>query len=154
MSFNFALGVVPDATPADLAAARPLSADTVAFDEVSPGTIALAQIGSHVVVLDPAMIELDEILGDWADRTDRAAYGVIFSGVSDTYVLQAFGPVARLRVLSQGELVEDEGDALAAEAEADAVGAEFEEDRHIALVEKLLGHDMAAVFDARFSLLD
>ena len=151
MSFNFSIGVVPNIQASEMLG-RALDSQTVSFDEVAPPLVGVAQLGEHVVLLDPAMFQADELVAAWSDASGRPGYTVTFSGVADTYVVQAFGPESRLRVRSEGQQVEDEGDALPGEAEADAAG-EFEEDRHTALLEKLLGQSMATVFAARYSLL-
>jgi hypothetical protein len=80
-------------------------------------------------------------VAELAARLGRQAYVVTFSGVADTYVVQAVGPVERLLVHSAGEVLEDEGAPLAEESAL--VGVDDPEDAHVAVLEALL----AVTFD-------
>ena len=68
---------------------------------------------------------------------------IVLGGVASTYVIQADGPVTRLLVHQDSEIVEDEGPPLPAEAALSQ--EEFLEDAHLAV--------LAAVMDAPFSRL-
>ncbi|MGL4744633.1 MAG: hypothetical protein ACRCXL_09655, partial [Dermatophilaceae bacterium] len=75
-------------------------------------------------------------------RLDRQAYRVTIGDTADVYAVEAFGAHRRLLVTADHEVVEDQGDPLAVES---AVAGEDDlSDRHLAIVDRLLG---ARLFD-------
>lgn len=135
MSLNFAVAVLPNTDSAALASEASAG---LSFDEASgtahPGP-AVAQHGPHTLVVDPTM----QILATptFVERASAAIVGL--SGVSDVYVLQVLGETPRLRVLAEGEVVEDEGSPL--EAESVLAEHDFPEDGHLALFCRIAGLD-------------
>lgn len=142
MSWNMSLSVLPDT---DLAVLGPRGQAMTLDDAASAMSLGGAQVGAHVVLVDPFYGEAAQAA---AAHARVQLYTVSLSGVSDTYAIEARGPVERLRVSSYGEVVEDEGAPLAAEVALE--GHEFDEDAHLAVFEALLGHGLSAVMDARF----
>lgn len=109
---------------------------------------AAAQIGAHVVALDPLHGELASAA---TEHLARQVYVVTLGGVSSTYVLQAFGPVTRLLVYQDGEVVENEGTPLPAEAAL--AREEFAEDAHLAVLAELMEAPLSALWAAPFMAL-
>lgn len=145
MSYNFSLGILPE-TNLD---ALPIVDDAPrSFDDAAAGgafDLVGAQVGPHVVLVDPLYGDGAKSL---ANGLGRQVYVVSFGGVADTYAIEAAGGLERLRAQTAGELVQDQGAPLAAEA---ALGGHaFPEDAHVAVFEALLGADLAGVFDASF----
>lgn len=154
MSFNFGLGILPDTSVEDVLGAAFPAHEPISFPGIEHDSMAIGvtQLGPHMVLIDRSMSGLEGPLGTWADDRGRPAYQLIFGGVVDTYVLQRFGHSSRLRVRSEGEQVIDDDDPLPGEAEAEA---EFDdEDRHVALVEMILGRSFRHVMEALYRLLD
>lgn len=143
MSYNFSVAVLPDLTLSALGVTEPGTSD---FDEVV-GTFDLkaAQVGPHVALLDP-LFGVAALA--YARRGDHDVVSVTFGGVSSTYVIQT---LHRRRVLSEGDLVEETGDPIPAEAAL--AGHEFDEDAHVAVVEAVLGTGFDAIFSAQFVTL-
>lgn len=142
MACNIALGILPHRTLESVGASGPASS----FDDatgMTAETLAGAQVGPHVVLADPMFGEMAKVVAG-----DAQLYVVILGGTADQYVVQALGPRERLRVQFAGELVEDSGAPLDAEAalaeEGDA------EDGHIAVLERLLGASFADIQNAEF----
>lgn len=133
MSYNHLMAVLPHASVSMFTPAGPefdSVYDAISYRAEGP---SVTQHGPHVLLVDPTLMSLDErVLG----RVDGAV-AVAVSGVSDTYIIQRFGSAPRLRVESQGELVENQGAPLVAEAAL--AGEEFSEDAHFAVFAALTG---------------
>ncbi|WP_203135934.1 hypothetical protein [Microbacterium sp. JZ31] len=143
MGYNITIGVLPG-TSVD---ALPLAADVLSFDEASSfgSPSAAAQVGEHAVVVDT---DFGEVTKQLAGALGSTAYIVMFGSTADMYVLQTVGAAERLRVEAAGEVVENKGDPLPAEAAL--ASADFPEDRHLALLEALLGEPFEAIWQAGF----
>jgi hypothetical protein len=146
MGYNLAVAILPDSTLDDLGATGAVTSFDEAYHAM-PGTLSAAQIGQHVVIADPMFGEAAKMLVDGS----RQLYIVILGSTVDQYVVQAVGPIERLRVVLQDEVVEDEGEPLPAEAAL--AEAEWPEDGHILVIERLLGASFAEVLSAEFRLL-
>jgi hypothetical protein len=143
MAYNFALAILPDSTLEEFEAMD----GGLSFDEATramPGELHAALVGPHVVIVDPMYGEAVKMLVD----NKREHYLVILGGTADQYVIQAIGPTERLRVLSAGEVVEDEGEPLPAEVVL--TEAEWPEDAHLLVIERLLGTSFTEVMNADF----
>ena len=142
MSWNMSLSVLPDT---DLAVLSLGDQSMTLDDATSTMTLTGAQVGGHVVLVDPFYGEAARMA---ARHAGVQVYTVSLSGVSDTYAIEAHGPVERLRVSSYGEVVEESGTPLPAEAALD--GHDFDEDAHLAVVEALVGRSLSDVMDTQF----
>ena len=146
MAYNVALGVLPHRTLESVGAAGPATT----FEEATSAmavALSAAQVGPHVVFADPLFGEAAKtVVGD------AQLYLVILGGTADQYVVQAIGPQERLRVQFAGELVEDSGDPL--DAEAALAETDDAEDAHIAVLERLVGASFAEVQRAGFHALE
>lgn len=146
MSFNITFVVVRDTTLDELGAVDPAP---LTFDSVSRTTrdpvLAGTQVGPHVVVVDPS----HGVLASTATAgLGRQVYMVVLGGVASTYVIQADGPVTRLLVHQDSEIVEDEGAPLPAES---ALGQEeFLEDAHLAVLASVMEAPFSTVWEAPF----
>lgn len=112
MSFNFVLALLPDTAPETLNTAdeSPLSFDEASSMERSSPSITAN--GPDTLLVDPAMQFLD--VPSFAQ--EAGATIVALAGVSDHYVIHVTGDHPRLRVFSEGEIVEDDGDPIPSEA--------------------------------------
>jgi len=155
MSFDFGLAIVPDTTVENFIGAASLSRETTPFAEfhTDGSSVGITQVGAHVVLLDEFYVYPIPLLEEWSERTGNASYLLMFGDTSDVYVFQAFGPEPRAVVRSAGEVTEENGGPLAVETPPAGTAEEFSSDRHIALFERILGHDFAEVLDAEFRLL-
>lgn len=148
MSYNMTLAVVRDTVLAEIG----IDDHTPTSFDVATGSAETrlmgAQVGRHVVVADAQLgarvVPLATVLG-------RQVYVVTLSGVSSTYVLEAHGPTTRLLVHAEGEVVEDQGEPLPAEALL--AGADDLEDAHLALVTALADTGPQGLWDAPFVAL-
>ena len=134
MSLNATLVFVPDAPlPA-------LHGSPTSFDEVT--TTAAARFGSHAV-----------FVGDEARELDLPGGSVIVTigGTADVFVVEVPSE-GRLRVYSEGEVVEDEGTALAEETVFNEIADP--EDAHIELVCRLAGITPSQLWDAEWFALE
>ena len=144
MSLNFALGYLPDTA---LETLSDPGSGSLSFDEASSmdaaGPSATAS-GEDCLVVDPTMRLLDSP----HFALDAGATVVALAGISDNYVLEVLGEQTRLRVFSEGELVEDDGDPIAAETILD----DFDdpEDAHIALFCEVAGIEQEDLFKLRW----
>lgn len=148
MSFTTTLAVVRDTTLDELGVTDPTP---LTFDVVSSSRaehLAGTQVGPHVLVVDPF---LGELVVPAAERLGRQVHVVMLGGVSDTYVLQSHGTVERLLVLQDGEVVEDRGERLPAEAVLD--GQDDREDGFLALAVALTDASPAALWEGAFVTL-
>jgi len=152
MSFNFGLAIVPHTTVEDFAAGAEIAAESLPFDEfhTDGSSVGITQIGDHVVLLDEFYVYPIPLLEAWSLRTGNASYLLMFGDTSDVYVFQAFGPESRAIVRSAGEVTEENGTPIAVEAEDEGAEQQFSSDRHIALFERILGHDFSHVLDSGF----
>lgn len=142
MSMNFALGLAPDTTV-------PSAADTLSFGEAASsmsGQPAAAQHGPHTLLIDPTMQMLEYSLPGIPD-----ALLVTIAGVADTYVVQTFGNPGRLRVFSEGAVIEEQGDPLPTESIL-SMGAD-PEDAHLDFFCQAAGITPEALFALRWSPL-
>lgn len=145
MSWNISFSVLPDT---DLAALNP-EGPALSFDTATDAyQLVGAQVGDRVMIIDPFYGTAARIV---AQHVGAQLYTVSLGGASDTYAIEALGPVSRLRVLSDGEVVEDQGDPLPAESAL--AGHEDDEDAHFAVLETLLGAPFAVFQQAEFRRL-
>jgi len=144
MSWNTTLGIIVDTRLDELG----LTGEAVAYDLVEAPEVGAAQIGRHVVVVDRDQTgaEIKEI----ATALGRKAYLVTLSAYGNSYTLEAFGPISRLRTVAGGQVVAEQGAPLPAEAAG--AGAATEESAHLAIVEALLGTGIAAVTGAEYQV--
>lgn len=145
MSFNTSLAVIRDTTLDELGVVdpAPLTFDVVASSRAEH--LAGKQVGPHVLAVDPF---LGELVAPAAARLGRQVHVVMLGGVSSTYVLQSHGPVERLLVLQDGEVVEDRGERLPAEAALD--GHDHHEDAFLALVTALVEGPASALWEGSY----
>jgi hypothetical protein len=145
MSFNMTVAVLRGTTLDEVGVPDP---EPLSFDEatsVEESRLTGSQLGPDTVLVDPMFgIQVAEL----AARLGRQAYVVTFSGVADTYVVQATGPVERLLVHAAGEVTDDEGEPLPEESAL--VGVDDPEDAHVAVLEALLGVTFDDLWDAEF----
>lgn len=147
MAFNMTIAVLRDTTldQIGVVAAEPLGFDAVT--SAMEARMTGSQVGHDVVVVDPmAGLQAVEV----AQRLGCQAYVVALSGVSDTYVIQATGPVERLLVHQDGQVVQDEGPALPGESAL--AGERYLEDGHLAVL-AALGAPISTLWDAPFVAL-
>lgn len=148
MSFTTTLAVLRDTTLDELGVTDPTPST---FDVVSSSRaeqLAGTQVGPHVLAVDP---RLGELAVPAAARLGRQVHVVMLGGVSDTYVLQSHGPVERLLVLQDGEVVEDRGERLPAEAVLD--GQDDREDAFLALAVALVDAPPEVLWEGAFVTL-
>ena len=108
MSFNIALAYLPHT---DLTGAGSTLGEQLSFSDATSGLSegpSAAQFGEHAIIVDPTAMLLQAPPGN--------ATIVGLFGTSDTYFLQSTTSQPRLLVYSEGEVVEDEGEPLEAEA--------------------------------------
>ena len=129
MSFNIALAFLPHT---DLAATGSTLGEQLDFSEATSGLSegpSAAQYGEHAIIVDPTAMLLQ------APPANATIIGLF--GTSDTYFLQRTTSQARLLVISEGEIVEDEGEALAAETLLES--EDSTEDGFLAIFERVSG---------------
>lgn len=142
MSWNISLSVLPNT---DLAHLDPGS-QALSLDEATDAFQLMgAQIGAHVVLIDPFYGVTAQLA---AAQADAQLYTVSLGGTADTYAIEAHGPHTRLRVVTAGEVTTDQGTPLPAESAL--TGHDFDEDAHLAVFEALLGAPVAALQQAEF----
>ena len=145
MGYNTSLAIVHDLNLDEVGVDR---SSGLSFDEATSSmnfALVAAQVGPHVVLIDPLYgTEAKPV----AERLGRQVYVVSVGSTASTYVIEAEGPVHRVRAISNGELLAHEGEPLAAEAVLAA--HEFDEDAHFAVAERLLGSPLSAVHEATF----
>jgi len=146
MAYDIALGVLLHRTLESVAATGPSSSFLVATGMTAEALTA-AQVGPHVVLADPMFGETAKVVAG-----DAQLFLVILGGTADQYVIQALGPQERLRVQLAGELIEDTGAPL--EAEAALTEDDDAEDGHIAVIERLAGASFAEIQNAEFLAVD
>ncbi len=142
MSWNVSLTVLIEA---DLAGLDP-QGPRMSFDEAAAAfALVGAQVGPHVVLIDPFYGPTAQ---QAAESIGAQRYTVGLGGTADTYAIEAEGPISRLRVVIEGEVTEDRGAPLPAEAAL--AGHALPEDAHLAVFEALLGAPIAALWGAEF----
>jgi hypothetical protein len=146
MSFKTCLVVIRDTTLDEL----PVRDRTaLSFESVSSSaagvTLAAAQIGPHVVLVDPLY---GELVSSVAAARGRQVVLIMLGGVADTYVIEARGPVTRLLVRSAGQVVQDEGRPLAAEEWLDWV--DDREGARLAALEAVMEAPFTSLWEAAF----
>lgn len=150
MSFTMCLAVIHDTTLAELPVR---DGSAVSFESATRSSadvaLAAAQIGPHVVAVDPLY---GELVSSVVAGLGRQVVLVMLGGVADTYVIEARGPVTRLLVRSAGEVVQDEGDPLAAEEWLDRV--DDVEEAHLAVVEAVMGAPFTSLWEAPFVVVE
>jgi hypothetical protein len=142
MAYDIALAVLPHRTLESVGASGPASSFVEAASTTAEA-LSAAQVGPHVVFADPMFGEMAKAVVGGAQ-----IFLVILGGTADQYVIQALGPLERLRVQLAGELVEDTGVPLGAEAALTEDGDA--EDAHIAVLERLAGASFAEIQNAEF----
>jgi len=149
MSTNVSLAVVRDTTLEEIGVDDPTPTPFDVATGMGEMRLMGAQVGRHVLVADALM---GTRVTPLAAQLGRQVYVVTLSGASDTYVLEAHGPVTRLLVHSNGDVVEDRGAPLPVETEV-LTGAVDLEDAHLAVVVALVDADQSAVREVSFVAL-
>lgn len=123
MSINITIVFAPDTAVESIPgiAGAPMS-----FDELA-SPLGAAQFGSHALLVGDDAREL---------ALPDGSVIVTLGGTADVYAVEA-PSAGRLRVYSQGEIVEDEGDPSTVESVFDEI--EDPEDAHIEFVCRLVG---------------
>ncbi|MGY4644470.1 hypothetical protein [Cellulomonas sp. URHB0016] len=148
MSFNMTVAVLRDTTLDDVGVHDPAPLSFERATSVEESRLTGAQLGPDAILIDPMFgIQVAEL----AARLGRQAYAVTFSGVTDTYVVQAIGPVERLLVHADREVMNDEGEPLAEESAL--VGVDDPEDAHVAVLEALLAMPFGDLWKVEFVTL-
>lgn len=148
MSFTTTFAVLPHTTLDELGVVDPSPLDFDTVTSFGAEGLTGTQVGPHVLAVDPL---LGELVVPAAAALGRQVHVVMLGGVSDTYVLQSHGPLTRLRVHQSGELVEDRGDRLPAEAALD--GADDLEDAFLDLVAALMEAPLSSLWEGSFVTL-
>ncbi|QIK62154.1 hypothetical protein G7068_02265 [Leucobacter viscericola] len=133
MSYNFALAFIPNTAPSMIGAS---SSAVASFDEASSSTKegpSAAAHGPHTLLVDPTMLMLD--VPPFTPVPGTVI--VTLSGASDTYVISVHYDNPRLRVFSEHELQEDDGEPLPAEAVFNEI--EDPEDAHLEFFCRIAG---------------
>ena len=146
MSWNFTLVAIPRTSPDELGAT---DAAETSFDEASSSTArcpSAAAVGETTLVVDPTMTTF-ELPAEPVPGT----VVVEISGVSDTYTFRVLGEAPRFRVVSAGEIVEDEGEPVPAESDLDGDG--LTEDAHLELFCRLAGISERDLWDSSWAPL-
>ncbi len=146
MSWNISLSVLPDTALTSLAP----EGEALSFGEATERfALVGAQLGDRVVLIDPFYGTAAQVA---AQHVGAQLYTVSLGGTASTYAIEAHGPVSRLRVVSEGEIAEDQGEPLPAESAL--AGHDFdEEDAHLAVFEALAGAPFATLEEAEFHQL-
>jgi len=141
VGYNFAIVCVPGAGYGDLTAlGYSMGVDTTvdeALDSYTGQALSASQLDGGLALLDPQGYLLGNAAAAVAQMLGRPAYAGAFSSVSDTFVFTLSYPDGSGRCIgtSQGEVILDKGEKLAAETG----GADLESLRNEdALIELLI----------------
>ncbi len=145
MGYNTSFAVIHDTTLDELGADPGTSLTFEEATSVASAGVAASQVGPHVVLVDPFYgVSAKPV----ASRLGRQIYVVSLGSTASTYAIEAEGAVHRVRAVSNGDLLADEGAPLPAEDRL--AEHQYDEEAHLAVFGELLGRPLVEVGQATF----